>query len=250
MYASTATVVLAKTGAPAGTIYAEIWSDDGETASLPSAIVVNPYINKVSANSSASESITATALTTGAGASETFRWSTGSPVLKPDTDYWLVLKTADFDNYANGSIEIKWRTDLNGATGLNECAKYDANASPAWTTIGADVGADITVSYANMLSLGGSNQATLYVDYTQGSSTAVQFFVEFSYDRVDWYQESFDSLSGGVILSTLAERKVTDDTRPARVEMPTSEAYMRISAKALTSLTNAEVGFKAVAAAV
>lgn len=131
----TATVVLKKTGTPpvTSTIAASIYSDDGEATSLPDTII-----------GSASDSVTITSLDAG-GASQTFTWSYDGPDQVASTVYWLVLKTTGY-TYENGVTEVIWQTDADGATGLNECAKYDSNATPAWSTMGANVGADLTIS--------------------------------------------------------------------------------------------------------
>jgi len=126
---------LAKTGAPAGTITASIYSD----SSGPGTQIGN-----------ASNAITNTALTASPGTTEEFNWGlqegqeADGPDIVAGTDYWVVLKTIGY-TYTNGVTEVIWRTDANGAVGLSECWKYDSNGTPAWTTMGADVGADLVV---------------------------------------------------------------------------------------------------------
>ncbi len=131
---------LAKTDAAlAGTIAACIYSDDGGGTSMPSTQIGN-----------ASNTITNTALTASPGTTEEFIWGlqegqeADGPDIVAGTVYWLVLKTVGY-TYTNGVDEVIWRTDANGAVGLNECAKYDANAGTPWTTMGADVGADLVI---------------------------------------------------------------------------------------------------------
>jgi len=131
-----AQVVLYKTDATlAGTITASIYSDSGG----PSTQI-----------GSASNAITNTALTTTPGTTEEFIWGLqeGQELDGPDivagTDYWLVMKTIGY-TYSNGVDEVSWPTDANGAVGLSECWKYDSNGTPTWTTMGADVGADLVI---------------------------------------------------------------------------------------------------------
>lgn len=128
-----ANVRLKKTGAPAGTIVAMIFSDDGGGPSGP--------LTQIGGDSDA---ITNTALNA-SGAEETFTWSTDWPVLTNGVKYWLVLKTVGY-TYTDGVTEVIWETDANGSVGNNECWKWDSNAGTPWTTMGADVGANITLN--------------------------------------------------------------------------------------------------------
>jgi len=121
---------LKKTGAPAGTIHAEIYSDSGG----PSVQI-----------GGASATITNTALNA-SGAEESVTWTTDWPVLTTGVDYWMRLVTTGY-TYTDGVTEVIWETDANGAAGLNECYKWDSNAGTPWTTMGANVGANITVHY-------------------------------------------------------------------------------------------------------
>jgi len=129
-----ANVRLKKTGAPAGTITLSIYSDDGGGPSGPLAQI-----------GGASTAITNTALNA-SGAEETFTWATDWPVLTTGVKYWYVLKTVGY-TYTDGVTEVIWETDANGSVGNNECWKFDSNAGTPWTTMGADVGANITVNY-------------------------------------------------------------------------------------------------------
>lgn len=125
-----ANVRLKKTGAPAGTIALAIYSD----SSGPSAQIggLSATKNNTALNAS--------------GAEETFTWATDWPVLTTGVDYWYVLVTVGY-TYNNGVTEVIWETDADGAAGLNECYKWDSNAGTPWTTMGANVGANITVNY-------------------------------------------------------------------------------------------------------
>lgn len=125
-----ANIRLKKTGAPAGTIHAEIYSD----SSGPSVQI-----------GGASATITNTDLNA-SGAEESVTWATDWPVLTTGADYWMRLVTTGY-TYADGVTEVIWETDADGASGLNECYKWDSNGGPNWTTMGANVGANITVHY-------------------------------------------------------------------------------------------------------
>jgi len=132
-------VRLKKTGAPAGTCTLSIFADDGGGTSLPDTPFGTAIIG------GASDAITNTALNA-SGAEETFTWSADFPVLVTGVDYWYVIKTIGY-TYTDGVTEVIWETDANGAAGLDECAKFDSNGAPTWSTLGANVGANITVNY-------------------------------------------------------------------------------------------------------
>lgn len=123
-----ANVMLKKTGAPAGTIVAMIYSD----STGPSAQIGGDSIGVTNTTLNAS------------GAIQTFTWATDWPVQVTGTAFWVVLKTVGY-TYADGVTEVIWQTDADGATGLNECYKYDSDGAP-WSTMGANVGGDVTVN--------------------------------------------------------------------------------------------------------
>ena len=239
-YIATVAVILGKTGSPAGTIAAYIYTDDGESTSMPDAQV---------SGSGASDSLTCDDLSSGAGGQEeTFRWTRDCPFVRAGVTYWVVLKTTGY-TYSDGVTEVRWRTDADGATGLNECAKYDADASPAWTSVGADVGADLAVNMAKSVPLDNANQGILYVDFTKGSSDGVRLWLEFSYDQVDWYEEAIETISSDTMTAAAGTRLI-EDTCNRRLALPVADNWVRISAKAETSATNAQVGIVAVVSSV
>lgn len=246
-WVSTIAMTLGITGTPAAaaTIYAEIYSDDGGSASLPDAIVADEY----SVNSEASDTILLTTLSAAAGgASVVFRWTRGCPKLIAGRIYWLVLKTTGY-TYSDGVTEVRLRTDANGAVGLNEVAKYDANAVPTWTTVGADVGADLTISYAITAALGDGSQVVIFPDFVKGSSMGARVFIEFSYDNLDWFQEAKDSYIGNVLLSEPQEREIRNEDNPPRIAFPVGENFLRISSRAIDDATNAELGLRVLVSA-
>ena len=223
---------LGKTGAPAGTTLARIFTDSNGLPSLPVGDV--------------SDTVTNTDLSANAGgASQTFTWTSGYPVLVSGSDYWLVLQTSDYA-YTDTSTEVRWRTDANGAVAASECAKYESDASPAWTVIGTDVGADFTVTYRDALvGLGSANQVELLVDFTVGSSAGCRIKVEFSADEgASWYQETKMVLSGDDMLHTVMTHRI-NATSPPIISIPVMTQLMRVSVQAITNATNAEVGITA-----
>lgn len=242
-WVSTVALTLGGTGTPAGTLEAYIYTDDGGgVSSLPNALL---------SGSDASDSVTCADISTAAGGETiTFRWTTNCPFLARNTYYWLVVRSTGY-TYANGVTEVRWRTDADGAVGLNECAKYDANATPAWTTIGADVGADLAVNSALQLSVAGKNQVMLYVDFTIGDSDGLRIMAEFSQRGADWCQfTKKEEVGNQVTLYSGGEFEITRTSRPLRIAFPVADSLMRLSCRALTSATNAEVGIDALLAAI
>jgi hypothetical protein len=146
---------------------------------------------------------------------------------------------------------VRWRTDANGAVGLSECAKYDSNATPAWTTVGADVGADLAVNKALDLSVADKNQVMLYVDFTIGDSDGARIDVEFSQNGADWYQMTKKEEVGSQVTRYMSgELEIQRNDRPIRIAFPVADSLMRLSTRALTSATNAEIGIVALLASV
>ena len=234
-FVSTITLTLGGTGTPAGTAEAYLFSDDGESTSMPSAQLTD---------TEASDSVTLSDISTGAGGETiTFRWTRGCPVLAPSTQYWVVVKTTGY-TYSDGVTELRWRTDANGAVGLNECAKFDANDATTWTTMGADVGADVALNEALIISTGDKNQVSLNTDFTLGSSDGARIKVELSGDRIDWVQQAQQSVAGGVLTFTPYEYQVISEVS-VPIEFPVAQPFMRVSARALTLATNAELGIAA-----
>ncbi len=145
--------------------------------------------------------------------------------------------------------EVRWKTDADGEVGKSECAKYDYNAATPWSTNGDDVGADLAVNAALRMSLGDKNQVLLYTDFTQGDSDGARILVEFSQAGADWYQMTKQTVSGNVTLYTGDELEVQEDTL-LRIAFPVADSLMRLSVKALTSATNAELGVLALLGAI
>ena len=140
------TVRMGKEGTPAGTLNAYIYTDN--TPTFPNA-----------AAGGASDAISCDDLVT-AGGDVTFTWTSDYPNIGllhgESTTFWVVIKSTDYI-YASGVTEVRWLTDADGATGLDECAKYDADGAP-WTSLGANVGADLTVTlreYEELMTIDG-----------------------------------------------------------------------------------------------
>lgn len=74
-----------------------------------------------------------------------------------------------------------------------------------------------------------SNQLQLYVDFTIGTLTSASIKIEFSDDNSNWYQETTDSISSGVVTESLASRKFTLSGR-YRIAIETKDRFIRVSA--------------------
>lgn len=233
-YISTIATKLGNTGTPAGSMYVEVYSDDGEATSMPSA--------KVS-DSGPSKTVLCADLNA-SGADQTFTWIRDCPFVLEGETYWAVFKTTGY-TYTDTTTEVWWRTDANGAVGLDECAKYDANGTPVWTTIGADVGANISVGMATEIGLGPGNTMSLLVDFTKGSSDGVQMQLEYSNNEKDWFTEGDDTTASSIVTTAARERKVAVDGNMAIEISNLCFSYARMSAKALNVATGAEVGVTA-----
>jgi hypothetical protein len=122
------TVRLGKTGAPAGTIQAEIWSDN---AGSPDAII-----------DVASDTVSCNSLSAAAdGADQQFVWSssTDRPDVVASTDYWLVLATT---GYTYTDTTTRLRVDA-GDGAVNGFSTYDFGGG-SWSE--SDDGANYTVN--------------------------------------------------------------------------------------------------------
>lgn len=99
----------------------------------------------------------------------------------------------------------------------------------------------LTTSYVQMgsvINIQGANTVSFVINYTKGSSTAFRLKFEFSNDGVYWGQEPEKSQSGGETTYTANERvfPVSADATFADA-IPVYHAWMRVSAKAITSGT-------------
>lgn len=225
-------VVFGKTGSPAGYLYASIYTN---SAGLPGTQVGGD-----------SEKILASSLSdNAAGAVVTFRWSYNCPQVVSGTVYHIVFKTTGY-TYTNGVTEIRWRTDANGAVGLSECSKYDANADPTWTTMGADVGADATVVIQEVIPIASADYLNFYVYYVKGSSTSARVLVEFSDDMIYWYTPTQGTFAAGVNTCGQAEFDFPDEYGNRIHLSEISDKYARVSIKATGTITNAAAGIDAV----
>jgi hypothetical protein len=112
------TVRLGKTGSPAGTITATLYSD----SSGPSAAVDGASATVTNNNLSSAAD--------GADQEFTFAWADRA-TLSPSTKYWIVLETSGY-TYADGVTEVRLRVEA-GAGAANTFATFDDGGS-SWST--------------------------------------------------------------------------------------------------------------------
>ncbi len=140
------TVRLGKTGAPAGTITASIYSD----STGPSAII-----------GTASDAVTANTLSgavDGADQDFVFGWDSARE-LGASTKYWIVLETS---GYTHGAAEIRLRAESAGG-GANAMADYDA----AWNL--TTDGSNNVVTSGRVISLYNEFRSVKIVDPTRAA---------------------------------------------------------------------------------
>jgi len=130
-------VRLAKTGAPAGTMTASIYTD----SSGPDAIVTD---------SAASETVAVSSLVTDAdGGDVTFTWLwKNAASLSASTKYWIVLETSGY-TYTDTTTEIRLRVDA-GDGGADAFGTFD-DGGGGWST--STDGSNTTVTIGKHLAL-------------------------------------------------------------------------------------------------
>ena len=94
---------------------------------------------------------------------------------------------------------------------------------------------------SNELAVAAFPNATLYLEYlnaSSGANNSIQFFFEFSPDKLKWYRETAEELdvSTGVLTQTAIERTYTHvqaDAATDLIEVPLRcpEQYVRVQAK-------------------
>jgi len=75
------------------------------------------------------------------------------------------------------------------------------------------------------------NQLLLYINIANlGNMTSVQAKVEFSDDQTNWYQETFEQITGGTAADTLGEHAFSS-TGGYRLAIPLKDRYVKVSFK-------------------
>jgi len=223
-----AVLVLGKTGTPAGTSKLRILADkDG----LPNYKIGGDSDPITSADLSAEAE----------GADQTFTWTDDFPEVVSASDYWAATIPEDYI-YTENVTEIRWRTDGDGATGESECAKYIAGMQPGWSLISANVGANLTVNYpTKIITMDTKTKLMIDIDFTVGSSDGLSMLIETSNDLVTWH-----TLSAKLVTESQTIIKdneiLYESTGTPTFDVEINKRYAKISVKALTDATDAQVG--------
>jgi len=109
----------------------------------------------------------------------------------------------------------------------------------------------LTTSYvtSEIMNIQGANQVQLLVCFTRGNSAGCRLRVDFSEDRLTWYQESMVSEfpSANDVEHSLVTRRI-DETGNYAISIPVSASYMKVSFQAIDSGENSLLSIKATAA--
>ena len=107
----------------------------------------------------------------------------------------------------------------------------------------------ISVAETEVMNIQGANQVQLLISFIKGDSEGCCLKIEYSEDRVTWYQESmvseFPSLNS--VTHSMITRKI-DDTGNYVLSIPVSSSYIKVSAQAISSGDNTLLSIKASAA--
>jgi len=89
------------------------------------------------------------------------------------------------------------------------------------------------------------NQLMLFLAYTEGSLTRVEIKVEYSYDGVTYYQETFSAVSGANSVENLGIHKLEASGNFA-LAIPVKAHLIKISAIGVGTVTNSLLKIDAV----
>lgn len=76
-----------------------------------------------------------------------------------------------------------------------------------------------------------ASQAQIYVVYTKGDEASAQIKVEVSPDGTAWFQQTFDSITGGTATESLGEESYSA-TGNYLLSFPIGDAQIRVQCKA------------------
>ena len=90
------------------------------------------------------------------------------------------------------------------------------------------------------LDLTEKNQLVLLMDFTIGSLTSLEMKIDFSWDNIDYYQETSLDISWGIWTVNLFEYTF-DETGKYRIALPIKDKYMRLSVKGTWTVTGSSL---------
>jgi hypothetical protein len=87
------------------------------------------------------------------------------------------------------------------------------------------------------------NQLVIYISFTKGSTTSMEWKAEFSPDDSSYYQEAVESYSGGTATNREIEHTIVSANQTAlqqlyRFAIPITDRYVKISVKGTGVMTN------------
>lgn len=111
----------------------------------------------------------------------------------------------------------------------------------------------LTTSFVEteVMNIQGANQVQLLISFIKGDSEGCRLKIEYSEDRVIWYQESmvseFPSLNS--VTHSMITRTI-EDAGNFVLSIPVSSSYIKLSAQAISSGDNTLLSIKAAAASI
>jgi len=91
----------------------------------------------------------------------------------------------------------------------------------------------------------GYNQLNLLLAFTKGSLTTAEIKVEFSPDNSTWYQETFQSVTGGTATETVGAHQISASGN-YRIMIPLKDRYARVSVKGTGTVTSSLMAVDAI----
>lgn len=139
------------------------------------------------------------------------------PAANESPEEYHVAMTYGFDN-TNGI----WRRITVNADGSM------ANAPATKSTLSIlNATVDGTAQTSSVVACAGFGQADIYLNYTKGTETNLSVTVQFSPDNVNWYDQVYELVSGGII-TTLPKTLVYTTSVTHRLAVPLDDNYMRL----------------------
>lgn len=93
------------------------------------------------------------------------------------------------------------------------------------------------------------NQLNVLVNFTKGLLTTAEVKIEYSSDGVNFFQDTFESITGGTSTLSLGEYTISS-TGNYIISIPIKAAYIRISAKGTGTVTSSLMEIDAILAVV
>lgn len=93
------------------------------------------------------------------------------------------------------------------------------------------------------------NQLNILVNFTKGSLTTAEIKVEYSSDGSNYFQDTFEAISGGTSTLSLGEYTISS-TGNYIISIPIKAAHIRISAKGTGTVTASLMEIDAILAVV